>query len=458
MVNKFSISVFGCQMNWSDAERIAALFESIGLKKTDKMECSDIAIVVMCSVRQMAANRIFGLEQKIKLAKQKNKNFIAILTGCVVESDKEYFSKIFDQILDIKELPQWPNILKSKIGRGKTPVNLNSAVGQTHAKLRGSDPRKSNEDYFNILPKHCSKFSALIPISKGCDNFCSYCVVPYTRGRLVSRPANDILREAKQAIANGAKEIWLLGQNVNNYHDQGVNFAKLLRMANDISGDFWIRFTSPHPKDFDDAAVLAMAECQKATPYLNLPIQSGDDAILKAMKRPYTAAQYKTLVKKIRAAFKKQRQGLEKEIAISTDVIVGFCGETKTQFQNTAKLFKEIKYDMAYISRYSRRAGTAAADMEDNVSDQEKKRREEILNDIVKITALAHNKKYIGKTVDVLVQTVKNNFALGKSRHYKTVKFPLGKHDIKAGDIIQANIVRVMPFGLFGKINSKVKS
>lgn len=442
---KYYLQVFGCQMNQSDAERIASLFEKNGLKKTSGIENADIFVAVMCSVRQMAADRVFGLEQKIKIAKQKNKNFIAILTGCVAQDDKPRFAEIFDYILDIKTLLHWSKI-----------INDISSGGLTPARLRGSDPRKNlrenKGDYFHIPPKHSSKFSALIPISKGCDNFCSYCIVPFTRGPLISRPINDIISETKRAVNDGAKEIWLLGQNVNNYHYQGVDFAQLLRSVNDISGDFWIRFTSPHPKDFDDNAVLAMAQCQKATPYLNLPIQSGDDEILKAMKRPYTAKQYQALVKKIRAAFKKHRQGLEQEVAISTDVIVGFCGETKEQFKNTAKMFRAAKYDMAYISRYSRRPGTAAAAMDDNVSDQEKKAREEILNDIVKITALNHNKKYIGKTVDVLVDQIKNGFAFGKNRQYKTVKFPIDKNKIIPGDIARVEIVKVMPFGLLGKL------
>jgi len=427
-------------MNASDAERIAGLFESFNLKPTDKMKNADIAIVAMCSVRQMAADRVFGLEQKIKSAKKKNKKFTAILTGCVVESDKSRFAGFFDHILDIKTLPQWPKILHLAYGKPRE--------GLTFVRSRRLDLR----DYFTVPPRQTSKFSALIPISKGCDNYCSYCVVPYTRGPLASRPAEDILAEIKSAVKNGAKEIWLLGQNVNNYHYKNIGFAELLRAANDIPGGFWIRFTSPHPKDFDNEAILAMSKCQKATPYLHLPIQSGDNAILKAMKRPYTVAGYKSLVKKIRAAFKKYRTGLEKEIAISTDVIVGFPGETKTQFQNTAKILKEVKYDMAYISRYSRRAGTAAALLEDDIANQEKKQRETILNDIVKTTALAHNKKYIGKSVDVLINSVKKNRAAGKSRHYKTVKFPIEKNTIGPGDIVKVKILKAMPFGLEGKM------
>jgi len=428
---KYFIHVFGCQMNQSDAERISELFESLGMERIDDLSNADVFVCLMCSVRQMAVDRVFGLTQRIKRVKKANPRFISILTGCVVESDKPRFEKIFDYILDIKKLNSWPNPLRS---------------------LRGSNSRKNgNCSRILSIGERCLKFSVLISISEGCDNFCSYCVVPYTRGPLVSRPTRDILTEARTAIKNGTKEIWLLGQNVNNYHWKDINFAKLLRLVNDIPGDFWIRFTSPHPKDFTNEAVKAMAQCQKVTPYLNLPIQSGDDKILAAMKRPYTVARYKLLVKKLRQAFKKYRRGLEAELAISTDVIVGFPEETKKQFQNTAKTFRIIKYDMAYIAQYSRRSGTAAADLNDNVSSKEKKRREEVINNAVKKTALAHNKKYLNKTVDVLVDALKNGYALGKTRHYKTVKFPISG-DIKPGDVAKVKITKVMAFGLLGKI------
>jgi tRNA-2-methylthio-N6-dimethylallyladenosine synthase len=428
---KYFINIFGCQMNRSDGERIASLFESLGMTHSAKPENADIFIAVMCSVRQMAADRVFGLEQKFREIKKGNPGFKSVLTGCIVENDKDRFARIFDRILDIKTLNQWARELNLK---------KNSSI---------------ENDYFCIAPKHTSKFSALISISKGCDNYCTYCVVPYTRGPLESRPAEDIILETKKAVDAGAKEIWLLGQNVNNYHSGDINFAKLLRRINDINGDFWIRFTSPHPKDFSDEAVEAFAQCQKATPYLNLPIQSGDDEILKAMNRPYNLLIYKTLIKKLRKSFKKYRRGLESEVAISTDVIVGFPGETKTQFANTAKAFKTIKYDMAYIAQYSKRAGTVAGKLDDNVAPAEKKHREETINDILKITALAHNKKYVGKTIDVLVDSTKNNtFGLGKSRSYKTVKFRLDKKAPQSliGNFVKVKISKAQSFGLVGKL------
>ena len=438
---KHHIIIYGCQMNHSDAERIDSLFLSLGSEKTAEAAEADIIVAVMCSVRQMAADRVFGLQQKFDQIKKNQPDFISVLTGCVVENDKEKFRKIFDWILDIKDLQKWPKIL--------------GLASRT----------EKDGDYFHILPHTSSKYSINVPISKGCDNYCTYCVVPYTRGRLESRPTADVVKECERAVKNGAKEIWLLGQNVNNYHWQDTDFATLLRAVNAIPGDFWIRFTSPHPKDFDAAAVISMAQCEKVTPYLNLPIQSGDNAILKAMGRPYTAARYRTLVKNIRQAFKKYRHGLEKEVSISTDIIVGFPGETKTQFLNSAKIFKAIKYEMAYIAQYSKRAGTAAAKLDDNIAPLEKKRREEAINDILKKTALAHNKKFIGKTVEVLVDSIKTEpskwgpklLALGKSRHYKTVKFTTNGRIIELGDIVKVKIFKAQSFGLVGTLNQNEK-
>ncbi|PIR02261.1 MAG: hypothetical protein COV63_01455 [Candidatus Nealsonbacteria bacterium CG11_big_fil_rev_8_21_14_0_20_37_68] len=264
-----------------------------------------------------------------------------------------------------------------------------------------------------------------------------------------------MLKEVENAIKNGVKEIWLLGQNVNSYQSPivpSVDFSKLLRQVNNIPGDFWIRFTSPHPKDFSDELIITMAECKKVTEYLNLPVQSGDDEILKKMNRPYTIKQYKTLIKKIREKIY--------DIALSTDVIVGFPGETKKQFQNTIKLFKKIKFDMAYIAKYSPRPETTAAKMKDTVSPQEKEKREKVLTEVLKQTALENNKKYIGKTVEVLAKKSKNGFFIGKTRTCKTIKFEAPGREISLrneepknliGQFIQVKVINVMPWGLTGK-------
>lgn len=339
---KYHVIVFGCQMNTSDAERVAAVLESAKYKPTSKVDEADLICVVMCSVRQSSVDRVHFLAHKFGKLRQENPKLKTILTGCVLKKDRKIFEKNFDFVLDIKDFFK-------KI--------------------------KKNKNYLNVTPRYYSKSIAYVPIMTGCNNFCSYCVVPYTREREISRPAKEIINEIKKLAKKKYKEIWLLGQNVNSYKDGKINFARLLKMVNDIPGNFVLNFTSSHPKDFLDELIETMAKCQKLSKRLNLPIQSGDDKILRKMNRPYTVAQYKNLVKKIREAIP--------DISLSTDVIVGFPGETKKQFENTIETFQEIGFDLAFINKYSPRAGTAAAKMKDDVPWPEKKRREKILIDLV---------------------------------------------------------------------------
>jgi len=419
---KYFIITFGCQMNHSDSERVAAVLENTGYEEASSINEADLIVVNMCSVRQSAVDRVYGLFPRFKKLKNKNNKLKTLLTGCVLKADKRKFTKNFDLILDIKNLSKLPNFLS----------------------IDESGSRCLSGDYLKIEPKYRSKFSAFMPIMTGCDNFCTYCVVPYVRGPEVSRKAEKILSEIKNLIKRGVKEIWLLGQNVNCYKDNKINFPKLLKMVNDIKGDFWIRFTSPHPKDFSDELINVMAKCEKVTEYLNLPVQSGDNEILKKMNRPYTIKEYKNLVKRIREKVP--------EIFLSTDVIVGFPGETKKQFENTLSLFKEIKYDMAYIARYSSRSQTVASKLKDNVSPEEKEKRWKILTEILKKTALENNKKYIGKEVEVLIDSKKNNFYLGKTRTYKTIKFQVSSSKFQdlVGQFFKVKITEALPWGLKG--------
>jgi tRNA-2-methylthio-N6-dimethylallyladenosine synthase len=400
-------------MNRSDSERIASVLESKGYQPALKIQWADLIVVNMCSVRQSAVDRVFGKIKEFAKIKEQNPKLRIILTGCILKKDRKKLKERFDFASDIGDLPE-------------------------------------------MLPSYENNFSAFIPISNGCNNFCAYCVVPFTRGHLVCRDYKEIVNEVKGAILKGAREIWFLGQNVNDYQspaDASINFAKLLKLVNGITGNFWLRFTSPNPADFSDELIETMAKCKKITPYLNLPIQSGDDEILRKMKRAYTAEEYKNLINKIRAAFKNYRRGLERYATFSTDVIVGFPGETRKHFENTSKLFKEIKYDMAYIAKYSQRPGTSAEKMKDNVSLKEKERRWKILTAILKKTALKRNKKFAGKTIAVLVEKQKNGFFFGKSRHYKTVKIKTDcrKSDL-IGKIIRAKISDALTWGLKGKI------
>lgn len=292
-------------------------------------------MVNMCSVRQSAVDRVLGLNQKFSQLKNKNCKLKTVLTGCILKKDKAKFRGMFDEIGGVET---W-----------------------------------SPEETGSLSP-----LSQFVRISNGCNNFCTYCVVPHTRGPLVCRSHKDILNEVKKTVKAGIEEIWLLGQNVNDYQSPSshlINFAKLLKILNEIAGDFEIRFSSPNPADFSNELIDTMAKCQKVAKYLNLPVQSGDDKILKRMNRRYTVKEYKNLVKKIREEIPN--------INLSTDVIVGFPGETKKQFENTLKLFKEIRFNIAYISKYSPRPGTAAFLLKDNVPFKEKKRREKILMEVL---------------------------------------------------------------------------
>jgi tRNA-2-methylthio-N6-dimethylallyladenosine synthase len=414
---KYHVVVFGCQMNISDAERISAVLETAKYKNTSDMNEADLIVVTMCSVRQSAVDRIDNLANKFNKLKIKNRKLITVLTGCVLKKDKIKLAKGFDFVVDIKDIKKLPEIL-------------------------GSKKAKNTNNYLDIAPKYSSKFSANIPIMTGCNNFCAYCVVPYTRDRETSRPSKEIIAEIKDAVKNGYKEFWLLGQNVNSYKDEKTNFPELLKLINNIPGEFWVRFTSSHPKDFNDKVIEAMATCKKVSPYLNLPVQAGDDKVLKSMNRHYTVKDYKNKIKKLREKIP--------DIAISTDIIVGFPGETKQHFENTVKLFKEIKYDMAYINKYSPRTGTAAFKLKDNVSWDEKKRREKVLTDVLKETALEENKKLLEKEVAVLFNENRGENYFGKTENYKTIK--VKSHNNILGKIVKVRIVEAKPFVLTGEI------
>ena len=367
-------------MNISDSERISAVLDSIKYKMTPNINEADLIIVNMCSVRQPAVDRVHFLAHKFKNLKEKNPNFTTVLTGCVLGKDKKAFAKGFDHVINIKEIRKLPNLIaRQQIRSVPRKAILHGSAKRKNCRelseLAAGRANASEEllpsDYLDIAPKYSSKNIAYVPIMTGCNNFCTYCVVPHTRGREVSRSAEKIISEIKNLVKSGHKEIWLLGQNVNSYKNKNINFPKLLKMVNDIPGDFTLNFTTSHPKDFSDELIKTMQNCKKLLKRLNLPIQSGDEKILKKMNRPYTAAQYKNLVKKIRKAIP--------DISLSTDVIVGFPGETKKQFENTVKISKEIGFDLAFINKYSPRAGTAAAKLKDDVPWPEKKKREKIL-------------------------------------------------------------------------------
>jgi len=340
---KYHLWIIGCQYNEWDGARIRFALDKSGLVETNPDD-ADIIIILACAVRQTAVNRIYG-----KLNNWKNKK--VIITGCVLKQDKKNFESKNAVVIN------WEEIEK-----------IAPHFGLDRKKLK-SDLNKGNTN------------SVYIPITTGCNNFCSYCAVPYTRGREISRDFDDILREAKELIKKGKKEIVLLGQNVNSYKtDRKVknksDFALLLETLNNIKGNFKISFISNHPKDMSDDVIRTVATLPKIKKEIHLPLQSGSDKILKAMNRPYTAKKYMTIVKKLKSEIKN--------LKLTTDVIVGFPGETEEDFQKTVDIFKKTKYYQAYINKYSPRKGTAAFSLGDPISWSEKQRRWHILNGLIK--------------------------------------------------------------------------
>lgn len=421
--NTYHIKTFGCAMNHSDSERIASFLESNNFLPAEKITSADLVIINTCGIRQAAENRVYSQVHNLRKA---GNNCIIILTGCIAhrkDVQQRLKGKIdtFCETKDVREAIS--RILRS------TP--------EMNCELQDTIPTKESIDYLSINPKHTSNFQALVPIMTGCNNFCSYCVVPYARGREISRPVEEIVTEVEMLVKNGYKQITLLGQNVNSYassitksgvqNSSGkiITFPKLLKTLNKIPGGFWITFVSSHPKDMSEELIETIAKCKKVIEWVHLPVQAGDDTVLARMNRHYTQKHYLSLMRKIRSAFKKYKPNLP--YGITSDIIVGFPGETEQQFEQSAILMKKAKFDMVYFGQFSPRPGTRAFAMPDDVSHKEKERREQVLNEILKKTSLANNKNYIGKKVEVLVEQEKSGYYLGKTRSQKNIKFPAKK-------------------------------
>jgi tRNA-2-methylthio-N6-dimethylallyladenosine synthase len=480
---QYYLKIFGCQMNYSDTERISTILEKYRFKPAASIDAADLIVFVTCGVRQSAEDRVYGQINNIHKKYPKKK---IILTGCLshrkdVHRRLKNKVDLYFPISDFQTFENWIIENCLEIGNWKLEIPAKNIYHQ------------QCNSYLSINPKHTTVFQAFVPVMTGCNNFCSYCVVPYARGREYSRPVEDILKEIKDLIKNGCKEVILLGQNVNSYksdfsnknseikklfqnskfkiqNSDKINFANLLKVIDAIPGHFWLTFLTSHPKDMSDELIKIIANSKKICEYISLPAQSGDNEILRKMNRHYTIAHYKKLIKKIRIAYKirelNSRTTPRVELsevapAISTDIIVGFSEETKKQFENTAKLLREMKFDMAYINQYSPRPETAAWKMKDSVSKKEKERRDKVLTEILKKTALENNKKYIGKVVEVLVdkrlnpqlviKSPRKNKYLAHTRTQKKVIFSSNKK-IPVGSFQKVKILKVKAFGLEGEI------
>lgn len=379
-------------MNLSDSERVISVLDDAGYQWTDNEEEAGLIGILACSVRQKAIDKVYSRIYKWNKWKN-NKNLITFISGCILPSDHEKFLKLFDITFQMKDLPKLPEMI-SQYGI-TTPTHLKAGI----------DPHNENiEEFWNVKPNYQSGFEAFIPIQNGCDKFCTFCAVPYTRGREVSRPSKDILAEMAMLVAQGFKSITLLGQNVNSYgldkKGEELTFPQLLReigeLGERIKKEFWVYFTSPHPRDMTDEVIEVISGYKVLGKQIHLPMQSGDDKVLMRMNRKHNMEKYRHIVQTIRK--------LIPQATLFTDIIVGFTGETKEQFENTRKAIEEFQFNMSYTAIYSPRPGATSHRWVDDVPQDEKKLRLHILTDELRKCSLPYNQKILGKTVRVLVR------------------------------------------------------
>ena len=419
---KYCLIPLGCQMNKSDSERISSVIEAMNYKYTDNEEEADLLGIVACSVRQRAIDRVYGRIAKWNRWKNK-RSLLTFVSGCILEEDEKKFLKLFDFVFRMTDINKIPEIINHYGVVIPAAINLQKNSSSDIFIPSGAD--NFDEGFWDIKPRYNSSFEAFIPIQNGCDKFCTYCAVPYTRGREVSRSSDEIINELESLVDAGYKSITLLGQNVNSYgldkKGNEISFHELLKKigeyGNSRGNAFWVYFTSPHPRDMNDEVLEVISKYSCLAKQLHLPLQSGDNEVLKKMNRNYTVENYAALVNRIR--------NMLPEATLFTDIIVGFSGEAEEHFLNTVKSLKEFKYNMAYIAAYSPRPGAVSNEWDDDVSHSEKKKRLHILTDIFKETSLKHNLKMIGKTYRVLVEGSdrNNEYLLGKTEGKIIVRF-----------------------------------
>lgn len=402
---KYYIETYGCQMNEHDSEKIAGMLVKCGYTKADSKQDADFILFNTCCVREHAELRTFGNVGFIKELKQLNPRLILGVCGCMMQqkdvADKLYKRFPFvDLIFGTHELKNFPFMLE-KVLDNERIINISEMNGEV---IEG-------------LPvERTPGFSTFVNIMYGCNNFCTYCIVPYVRGRERSRRAEDVVNEVREVVALGYKEVTLLGQNVNSYYSDGVNFPKLLEMVNAVPGLTRLRFMTSHPKDLSDELIEAMAKLDKVGKHIHLPVQSGSDEILRRMNRRYTSSQYLELVSKLRSKVK--------DVEITTDIIVGFPGETEEDFEATCDIVRKVGYSNAYTFAYSPREGTIAAKMPDQIAQEVKKQRLNKLNAVLAETIPCGNEKYIGFEGDILIEGVDHRaepLLFGKLSNFKMV-------------------------------------
>lgn len=434
-MKKASIITYGCQMNVNESAKIKKIFQNIGYEITENIEESDAIFLNTCTVREGAATQIYGKLGELKHIKERRGSIIGI-TGCFAQEQGKELLKKFPQI----------DIIMGNQNIGRIPQAIDDIEHKTNKHVIYTDcedelPPRLDADFD-------SKKTASISITYGCNNFCTYCIVPYVRGRERSVPLDEIIHDVKQYAEKGYKEIILLGQNVNSYgkdFKNGDNFAKLLEEICKVEGDFLVRFISPHPRDFSDEVIDVIAKNDKIAKSLHLPLQSGSTRILKMMNRGYTKEQYIALAEKI----KERIPG----VALTADIIVGFPGETEEDFLDTLDVVKRIQFENSFMFMYSIRQGTKAAGMGEQINSEVKKERLQRLIEVQNSCSLAESETYMGKTVRILVEgeSRKNKDVLtGRTSTNKIVLFKGDK--ALEGTFVNVKIYDCKTWTLYGDI------
>jgi tRNA-2-methylthio-N6-dimethylallyladenosine synthase len=439
---KYHLITLGCQMNLSDSERVSSVLETMGYEPTENEEEASLLGMLACSVRQKPIDKVYN-----KIAqwnKWKNKrNVVTFISGCILPADKEKFLKSFDLIFQMSELAQLPGMIRQY-----------GVV--TPAGLRVPQPVMPKNEHitemWHIKPKYQSTYEAFVPIQNGCDKFCTFCAVPYTRGREVSRPSGEIIEEVRHLVNQGYKSITLLGQNVNSYgldkNGGEINFAELLRQigeyGNDSGEEFWVYFTSPHPQDMNREVIEVIASYHCLAKQIHLPMQSGDEHVLIKMNRRHSMDKYRRIVADIRE--------LIPQATLFTDIIVGFSGEGEAEFRNTMAAMNEFRFNMAYIAMYSPRPGAASFRWENEVSQEDKKDRLHRLSEVLKGHSRAYNETMVGKTMCVLINGTdrKTGFSTGLSEGKLIVRLDRQDNSLM-GQIVEVKITSAADFSMQGE-------
>ncbi len=435
MTDTFHITTFGCQMNEHDSEIIAGLLTEMGMEQRSERKAANIEIINTCSVRDNADKRFFGTLGQLKHRKENDKDFVVCVCGCMMQQQ---------HVIDtLKSKYPWVDVVFGTHNINELPSLLKKVADE---KKKVASILPDTEEMAEGLPaKRLYKHKALVNIMYGCNNFCTYCIVPFTRGREKSRAPEAIVKEIKALADDGVKVVMLLGQNVNSYRGGDKDFASLLEMVNGIDGIERIRFMTSHPKDLSDRLIDSFLRCEKLCKNIHLPVQSGSTEILRRMNRKYTREHYLELVSKLRAKVP--------DITMSTDIIVGFPGETEQDFQDTLSLVKEVRYDSAFTFLYSVRKGTPAANYSDQIPEEIKHDRFNRLIDAVNEISEEKNLCYLGKKERVLVEgKSKNNknTLSGRTDGFKLVNFEGDSSLI--GETVDVRITEAKTFSLFGEI------